>query len=180
MPPLRPLLVAAALLAVGVGQGVAVTRTPELPAGIELTALPNGYSYATRDDRLVVVGFQMQNTGDVGVRLRDLAADLPGLELADVVVSGEPFRFMSAGEGAEPVPPFDLEPGVVIEVSLAYRLVACPKVPEDSRPMPVAASVGRARGLLQVPLPTAPADDEDAGPDDEEQWQRVLVRDLCG
>lgn len=177
---LRPLLVGVSLLALGAAQATALVRETPLPEQAAVAALPNGYSYATRPNRLLVLGFQLRNTGSLPLRVRDLGADLPGLRLDDVVVSGEPFRFSSAGEGAAPLPEFGLDPGVVVEVALVYELESCAAVPGDVRPMPLLASAGRAEGLLRVPLPTAPADDPDAGPDDEEQWQKVLVRDLCG
>ena len=180
MRHLRPLLVGVSLLALGAAQAAAVVRGEALPEQAAVAALPNGYSYATRPNRLVVLGFQLRNTGEVGLSVVDLGADLPGLRLADVVVSGEPFKFSSAGEGSAPLPEFPLRPGVVVEVALVYELLSCGAVPTDLRPMPLLASADGAEGRLEVPLPTAPADDPDAGPDDEEQWQQVLVRDLCG
>jgi hypothetical protein len=177
---ISPLLVGVALVALAAAQAVAVTRDRALPAAAAVAALPNGYSYATRPNRLMVVGFQLRNTGSVPLRVRGLGADLPGLRLADAVVSGEPFAFSSAGEGKAPLPPFALDPGVVIEVTLVYELRSCGAVPTDLRPMPLLATADGGAGRLDVPLPTAPADDPDAGPDDEEQWQNVLVRDLCG
>lgn len=172
--------VAGALALLAMAQTVVVVRGGPLPAGAALTALPNGYSYATRDDLVVVLGFQLQNTGDRPLRVTEVAADVPGLQLQDVVVSGEPFDFASAGEGPAPLPAFELARGTVVEVTLAYRLTACPQVPQDPRPVPVRVRAGRSSGVLAVRMPTAPADDPDAGPQEEEQWQRVLVRDLCG
>ena len=172
--------VAGALALLAVAQGVAVARGGPLPEGVGVTALPNGYSYATREDRLVVIGFQLRNDGDRAVEVLDLAQDLPGLELRDVVVSGEPFDFSAAGEGEAPLPAFRMSRGTVVEVTLSYRLAACPQVPQDARPLPVRVRAGRSTGLLQVRMPTAPSDEPDAGPDDEEEWQSVLVRDLCG
>ena len=180
MRRINPLLVGVSLLALGAAQAVAVTRDRSLPPEAAVVALPNGYSYATRENRQTVIGFQLRNTGSVPLQVRDLGADLPGLRLVDVVVSGEPFKFSSAGEGEAPLPAFPLEPGVVVEVSLVYELKSCGAVPIDERPMPLLASADGGEGRLDVPLPTAPADDPDAGPDDEEQWQNVLVRDLCG
>ena len=178
-PLTRPLVVGGALLAVGAAQTAAVVLGGPLPDDVDLTALPNGYSYATRGSD-VLIGFQMQNTGGREVRLLGLGADLPGLTLVDVVGAGDPFDYRAVGEGADPLPAFDLRKDAVVEITLVYRLEACSAVPDDRRPMPVAVSTGRAEGTLQVPLPTAPSDDEDAGPDDEEEWQNVLVRDLCG
>ena len=175
----RPLVVGGALLAVGAGQAAAVALGGPLPDDVELTALPNGYSYATRDSD-VLIGFQLQNTGAREVRLESLGADLPGLRLVDVVVAGDPVDYRAVGEGPDPLPAFDLRADAVAEITLVYRLEACAGVPEDRRPMPVVVRAGRADGTLLVPLPTAPSDEEDAGPDDEEQWQQVLVRDLCG
>ena len=172
--------VAVALALLAVAQGVAVARGGPLPEGVALTALPNGYSYATRPGLEVVIGFQLKNTGDRPLQVTDLAADVPGLELQDVVVSGEPFEFAAAGEGAAELPAFRLERGTVVEVALTYKLGACTEVPDEPRPLPVEVRAGRGSGVLAVRMPTAPADDPDAGPDDEEEWQRVLVRDLCG
>lgn len=180
MRHLRPVPVVVALVLLGVGQALAVARGGPLPADAELTALPNGYSYATREGRVAVAGFQLQNTGGVRLRVEELSVELPGLELKDVVVSGEPTRYMAAGEGPGPVPEFDVAPGDVIEVLLTYRLSACPKVPQDRYPLVVRASAGRDGGVLRVALPTAPSEAVDAGPDDEVEWQRVLIRDLCG
>lgn len=177
---LRPASVGVALLLLAAGQALAVARGGPLPGDAELTALPNGYSYATREGRLAVAGFQLRNTGGVELRVRELTATLPGLELLDVVVSGEPTLYRAAGEGPGPVPELDVAPGDVIEVLLTYRLSACPKVPQDRYPLVVRASVGRSRGVLRVALPTAPSEEPDAGPDDEVEWQRVLIRDLCG
>ena len=170
---------AAALLAVGAGQTAALLVGGPLPDDAGLTALPNGYSYATRGSD-VLIGFQMQNTGGRELRVLDLGADLPGLRLVDVVGAGDPFDYRAVGEGPDPLPPFVLRDDAVVEITLVYRLEACSAVPEDRRPMPVAVRAGRADGALQVPLPTAPSDEEDAGPDDEDEWQQVLVRDLCG
>lgn len=169
-----------ALALLAVAQGVAVARGGPLPGSAELTALPNGYSYATRDDRVVVLGFQLQNSGGLPLRVDDVAGDLPGLALEDVVVSGEPFDFDSAGEGEQPLPSFLLPRGTVVEVTLSYRLQSCSQVPSDVRALAVQTRAGRSQGVLAVAMPTAPSDDPDAGPDDEEQWQTVLVRDLCG
>ena len=171
---------AAALALLAVAQGAAVARGGPLPDDAAVTALPNGYSYATREDRLVVVGFQLRNSGDRPLQVLDLAEDLPGLVLTDVVVSGEPFDFASAGDGDAPLPAFRLDRGTVVEVTLSYRLAACPQVPEDPRPLPVRVRAGRATGVLRVDMPTAPSDEPDAGADAEDQWQSVLVRDLCG
>jgi hypothetical protein len=168
-----------ALALLGAAQAAAVLTAP-LPGGAGLTALPNGYSYATRGDSEVLIGFQMRNTGDRPLRLLDLGADLPGLRLVDVVGSGDPFDYRSAGEGEAALPPFRLAADAVVEITLVYRLEACSSVPEGRRPMPVRVRSGQADGTLKVPLPTAPSDDEDAGPDDEDEWQEVLVRDLCG
>ena len=53
-------------------------------------------------------------------------------------------------------------------------------MPSDERTVPVSVRVGRASGVLDVPVPGAPSEAVDAGPDDLEPWQQVLVRDLCG
>lgn len=180
MPRLRPLAVGGALALLALGQAVAVARGGPLPAVASLTALPNGYSYATLDGRTAVAGFQVRNTGPVALLLRDLTTSLPGLELEDVVLSGEPTDYAAVGAGSGPLPALEVAPGDVLEVLLTYRLTGCTQVPQDARPLLVRASAGRDDGVLRVALPTAPADDPDAGPDDEEQWQQVLVRDLCG
>lgn len=176
----RPAAVGVALVLLACAQALAVARGGPLPPDAELTALPNGYSYATREGRVAVAGFQLRNTGAVALRVRELTAELPGLELQDVVVSGEPTLYRAAGEGPAALPEFDVEPDEVIEVLLTYRLTACPKVPKDTRPLVVRAAAGRSRGVLRVPLPKAPSEEPDAGPDDEVEWQRVLLRDLCG
>jgi hypothetical protein len=182
-PPWRPrlsapLAVALALAAVSVGQAVTVLRPQPLATGAAVEALPNGYSYAV-DGELAMIGFQLRNGGERAVRVLGIGADLPGLRLVDVGASGEPFRFELVGVGPEPLPAFDLPPGTVIEVNLSYRVGRCADVPGDDRPVPVRARTGRGEGVLALRLPGQPAEAIDAGPDDEDPWQRVLVRDLC-
>ena len=177
--PVLALVVAVALGLVAVGQAAALVRTPPLTEDVGISALPNGYSYATRGSALLF-GFQLVNDGDRDLRVLDLGRRVEGLEILDVVVSGEPFAYMTAGEGPDPVPAFRLERGTVVEVTLVYRVTSCRDVPAAGRALTVVARDGRSEGRLQVPLPTAPSDDEDAGPDDEDQWQQVLVRDVCG
>lgn len=173
-----PLAVAAALVLLAAGQTAALLRAQDLPAGASLAVLPNGYSYATDGDR-ALVGFQVRNDGDRDLQVLAVGAELPGLELLDVTASGAPFRFEVAGAGNAPLPAFDLPAGTVIEVYLVYRVRRCGEVPQDVRPLGVTVRAGRGQGVLRVPLPGAPAEDVDAGPDDEDPWQRVLVRDLC-
>ena len=170
--------VAVALALVAVGQAVTVLRPRELPSGASVSALPNGYSYSTEGDR-AQLGFQLRNDGDLTVRVLSVRAAVPGLELVDVVASGEPFRFAAVGAGDAELPAFALEPGTVIELNLVYRLRRCGDVPRDARDVVVRAGAGGARGPLAVPLPGQPSDAVDAGPDDEDPWQQVLVRDLC-
>jgi len=177
--PAPAALVALALLLVAGGQAVELLRPRALPGDVAVEVLPNGYSYLTAGDR-VQVGFQLRNSGPVPVEVVDIGAALPGLALADVVASGEPFRFSAVGTGEQPLPAFELRPGTVIEVNLVYRLEECADVPAGERTVPVTVRVGRADGVLDVPVPGAPAEAVDAGPDDVEPWQRVLVRDLCG
>lgn len=169
--------VGAALALLALGQAAAVIRAP-LPGDAELAALPNGYSYRT-EGREAVLGFQLTNDGSRPLRVESLGADLPGLDLVDVTVSGEPFAFETAGGGEQPLPAFDLPVGTVVEVALVYRLRSCDAVPGEPQPMPAQARDGRRAGTLLVDLPRAPAEDPDAGPDDEDEWQVVLVRDLC-
>jgi hypothetical protein len=176
--PSAPLAVAAALLVLAAAQATAVLRPQMLPAGASVEALPNGYSYATDGDR-VVVGFQVRNNGDRDLEVVDIGAGLPGLELVDVTASGEPFRFEIAGGGTAPLPAFDLTTGTVIEVNLVYRVLRCADVPRDDRALAVAARTERGQGVLPLPLPRLPSDAVDAGPDDEDPWQQVLVRDVC-
>lgn len=170
--------VAVALGLLAAGQAAAVTRTPALPPGVTVEVLPNGYSYSTAGDQ-VRLGFQLRNSGRTTVRVTGIGADLPGLALADVVASGEPFRFTAVGQGPGALPVFALSAGTVIEINLIYRVRRCREVPGDVRPVPVALAVGRARGVRPVPVPGLPSEAVDAGPDDEDPWQRVLVRDVC-
>ena len=176
--PSAAALVALALLLVAGGQAVELLRPRALPAAVAVEVLPNGYSYLTEGER-VQLGFQLRNSGPVPVEVLDIGAALPGLALADVVASGEPFRFSAVGAGDQPLPAFELPPGTVIEVNLVYRLQACADVPAGERTVPVTVRVGRATGVLGLPVPGAPSGAVDAGPDDLEPWQRVLVRDLC-
>ena len=171
--------VAVALALLAVGQGAAALAPRGLPDGAVLSALPNGYSYSTQG-RQVVLGFQLTNDGTRSLRVSSLGGDLPGLSLVDVTVSGEPFDYASVGEGAAPLPAFALSPGTVVEVRLVYLLEACNAVPREPRPMPVVVSTDGGSGTLRVALPRAPSSDADAGPDDEDEWQVVLVRDVCG
>ncbi len=176
--PSAPVAVAVALAAVAAGQVAAVLRPQPLPATASVEALPNGYSYATEGDRLLV-GFQLRNAGDVGLRVVAIGADLPGLQLVDVAAAGQPFDFAAVGEGAAPLPEFALRGGTVIEVTLVYRVRSCAAVPRDEQLVPVTVIAGRAEGVLPLLLPRAPAAAVDAGPDDEDPWQQVLVRDVC-
>lgn len=176
--PSAPFAVALALAAVAAGQAAVVVGPRELPGGTSVQALPNGYSYGTDGDR-AVVGFQLRNDGERSLRVVAIGTDLPGLELLDVVASGEPFRYDVVGVGAAPLPPFDLATGTVIEVNLVYRVRRCSEVPRDDQAVPVTAGTGWSRGVLALLLPRQPAAAVDAGPDDEDPWQQVLVRDLC-
>jgi hypothetical protein len=172
-------VVGAALVLLAAGQTGALLLPRDLPPGASVEVLPNGFSYATTGDT-AQLGFQLRNSGDRSLRITAVGTDLPGLELVDVVASGEPFGFTAVGAGGEPLPEFDLTTGTVIEINLAYSLGSCGAVPRDSRPVPVTARTGRSRGVLAVPLPGLPADAVGSGPDDEDPWQQVLVRDLCG
>ena len=172
-----PAGVAAALVLLAAGQAAALAPRP-LPEDVRLSALPNGYSYTT-DGKQASIGFQLTNAGSRPLRVESLGDDLPGLSLVDVSVSGEPFDFDVAGDGEQPLPSFELEAGTVVEVRLVYRLRACSAVPRDTRPMPAEVRQGRRTGTVPVELPRAPSSDPDAAPEDEDEWQVVLVRDLC-
>lgn len=177
----RPSIAAGVATALGLlaaGQVVTLVRTPALPSGVTVEVLPNGYSYSTAGDA-VRLGFQLRNSGRTTVQVTGIGADLPGLALADVVASGQPFRFTAVGAGPGALPPFSLTAGTVIEVNLVYRVRRCREIPVDARPVPVALAVGRARGIRSVPVPGLPSEAVDAGPDDEDPWQQVLVRDVC-
>lgn len=170
---------ALALALLAAGQAATVLRPRDLPPGASLQVLPNGYSYGTDAD-VASLGFQLRNDGRRTLEVLAVEAALPGLDLVDVVASGEPFRFTAVGAGADRLPPFVLTPGTVIEVNMVYRVRRCADVPRDDRDLVVRAAVGWGRGALDVPLPGQPSDAVDAGPDDEDPWQQVLVRDLCG
>lgn len=170
--------VGAALFVLAAGQLAAVAQSRTLPAGASVEALPNGFSYATTEDR-VQLGFQLRNDGERVLTVTGLGTDLPGLELLDVVASGEPFGFAAVGGGSGPLPRFDLTPGTVIEINLVYGLRSCLAVPRDARTVPVIVRAGLSRGVLDLALPGLPSEAVGARPDDEDPWQRVLVRDLC-
>lgn len=176
--PSLPAAVLVALVLLGGAQAWAALRPQPLPAGAAVEALPNGYSYGTDGDR-ATVGFQLRNAGDRPLRVVDVGAQLPGLQAVDVTVSGAPPAFDVNGEGPDPLRSFELPAGTVVEVSLVYRVRRCSEVPRDRRDVVVAVESGRAQGALLVPLPGQPAEAVDAGPDDQDPWQRVLVRDLC-
>lgn len=173
-----PLVVAALLLTLAAAQAAALLWPRGLPADAAVEALPNGFSYATDGDT-AVVGFQLRNSGGRDLRVLSIAADVPGLELVDVTASGEPFRFETVGAGTVVLPAFDLPATTVIEVNLRYLVRRCGEVPADDLPLLIAARAELGEGLLAVPLPGLPSEAVDAAPDDEDPWQRVLVRDLC-
>lgn len=171
-------MVALALALLAAGQGAALLRTPGLPDAVRVEALVNGYSYGTDGER-ATVGFQLANRGEEPVRVLAAGRDGPGLELVDVVAAGAPVGFRAAGAGSELLPAFDLQPGLVVELSLVYRVTDCGRVPSAPFPVTLRLAAARARGVVEVPLPRYPDDAPDAGPDDEVEWQTVLVRDLC-
>ena len=175
-----PGLVGAALVALAAGQAAALLGPRALPPAVALEALPNGFSYSVLSGDTTQLGFQLRNSGDRLLRVSTVASDLPGLDLVDVVASGEPFAFTEVGAGSDPLPAFDLPAGTVIEIGLVYRVESCELVPRDARPVPVTVETGRSRGTLALALPGLPAEAVDAAPDDEDPWQQVLVRDLCG
>lgn len=170
------LLTALGLLATA--QVLVLTREPRLPDDVRLVALKEGFGDRT-DGPVAVVGFQLRNEGrDVEV----LAAgrDGPGLELVDVWASGEPVGFRAAGQGAELLPRFALPSDGVVVLTLAYRVTDCTAVPRSAFPVTLRVRAAGAQDVLEVPLPTYPAEREGAGPGEDEQWQTALVRDLCG
>lgn len=178
MLPLRPTAVALALAALSAAQVTAAVRLPVPIEQVELQATKENYGFFT-EGRQMTVSFQLRNAGARAVRITDIGAALPGLDLVDVTASGEPFAFRSRGEGSEPLPVFDLPPEGIAVLSLTYRLAACGQVPSDARPVPVQVRDGRARGTVSVPLPPLPDDGAQATAEDVLEWQAVLVRDLC-
>ena len=178
MPLLRPVAVAAALAVLAAGQAVAGLRLPVPLDDVDLQATKENYGFVT-DGREMTVSFQLRNSGDRPVRISGFGQDLPGLDKADEVAAGEPLGFRSRGQGAEPLPTFELAPDTVVVLALTYRLAACREVPDDVRPVPVAVRSGRARGTVRVPLPQLPDDSEQAGAEEVVEWQQVLARELC-
>lgn len=174
---LPPLAVAVALAVVASGQAVALLRDQPLPPEVRFEVLPTGYSYGNEGDRLVV-GFQLGNSGPA-VRVEDVGADVPGLRLTDVVASGAPLDFRTAGEGDAALPAFDVAAGEVVVLTLVYELQACSSVTTDTRLVPVRVRAGRGVGTLGVALPSLPAEEPDAPADALDPWQQALVRSLC-
>jgi hypothetical protein len=182
-PDPRPLdrrvgVVAVALVLLGGGQAAAVRAVGDLPGDVALAALENGYSYGTTD-RLATLGFQLVNSGDRAVRVVDVGRSLPGLELVDVVAGGSSLAGEVLGAGSDPLPEFPLATGDVVELTLVYDVADCAEVPTTRAPLPVEVQAGRARGTVLVPLPTSVAADPDAPPGAMDEWQQVLVRDVC-
>lgn len=174
----RTRLTAVALALVAAGQGLALAEDRSLPDDVGLAALENGYSYATLGE-VAVIGFQLRNPGDRSVTVLDVGSDISGLELVDVVVSGGPVDFREAGEGEQPLPAFVMDAGEVAELTLRYAVRSCSAVPVADQPVPFRLRAGRRTGTVGVAIPKAPSESLGAGPDDEDPWQRVLVRDLC-
>lgn len=172
-------MVGLALLLLAGGQTAGVRATSGLPDGVSLVALENGYSYGTDGDR-ATLGFQLLNNGDRAVRVVDVGQDGGGLRLLEIAAAGGRLAEPSVGTEITPLPPFDLAAGEVVELTVVYQVTDCAQVTTGSFPLPVRLNVGRRSGTVLVPLPRAPSDAPDAGPDDVDEWQRVLVRDVCG
>lgn len=170
---------ASALALLAAAQGVAVLRVPAPLEAVALSVPKEAFGFAI-DQREVTVTFQLRNDGDRTVRVASVAEPLPGLDLVDVVATGTPLEFRESGRGGPPLEPFDLEPQAVALMVVTYRLVACNQVPVAARPVPVEVRAGRTRGAVRVALPQLPSDAASAGEGDVVEWQRVLVRDLCG
>jgi hypothetical protein len=175
---LRPLTLAVALAVLGAAQAVAALRLPVPLEAVDLTVTKENYGFLTVG-REMMVTFQLRNDGPRAVEIRGLGEDLPGLEGTDVSGSGEPFAFRAAGIGPEPLPAFDLPPGVIVVITLTYRLASCSAVPQEPRPLPVQVRDGRASGTVRVPIPQLPDDNAGATADEVVEWQSVLIRDLC-
>jgi hypothetical protein len=184
-PPRRSRRLPALVPAVGLallaaGQAATLLQAPALPRDLELVVTKENYGFFPSDRGTVAVGFQVRNDGSRAVRVSAVDAAVPGLALVDVTGAGEPFGFRSTGEGGAPLPTFELAPGAVVVLTLAYDLVSCTKVPDDVRPVRLTLTDGRSEGVAAVPLPPLPDDAEDASAEDVVQWQTVVVRDLCG
>ena len=176
--PLRlPVVIGAALALLAVGQLGALVRTPGLPDDVGLEAEPFGYGFLTEGDQATVF-FNLTNRGERRLRVLAVGRDGPGLELVDVVASGAPLGFRAGGEGDEPMPRFTLPPGETIVLRLVHR-VGCADVTDAAFPVPLRLQQGRAKDVVTVALPRLPDDAEDAGPDDEVEWQTAMVKELC-
>jgi hypothetical protein len=173
-----PLVVALALAALGIGQAVALTRDLPLPAEVMLTVPLEGYAFTTESDT-AVVGFQLRNDGVRELRVGEVGAAVPGLQLVDVTAAGEATGFRSVGDGSTALPEFVLAPDGTVVVQLRFRAEDCSSVPADLRPVSVEVRASRGLGTLQVALPPLPDDGALARPDDQLPWQQVLIRDLC-
>ena len=171
-PDVRSARVVGASLAVLAAWQTAAVLRPPLDVLPVLAVLGEGFSYtASRGE--ATVAFQVRNDDDRTVGVRGIGRSVPGLELRDVVVSGEPTGFRQVGAGAAALGPFDLAPGQVAVVELRYRIADCAAVPAGDEPVPVEVRVGRARGIAVVRLP------EFADGPAVEHWPQVAVRDAC-
>lgn len=175
----RASFVASALALLAVAQGVAALQVPRPLQAAALSVPKEAFGFAI-EQREVTVTFQLRNDGDGTVVVTGVGESLPGLELVDVVATGTPLDFRESGRGAGPLEPFDLQPEAVALMVVTYRLVACNAVPAQPQPVPVGIRSGRATGQVRVGLPQLPSDAASAADTDVVEWQRVMVRDLCG
>lgn len=178
--PLPVLAVGSALAVLAAGQAVALQRPAPEPEGVVLRVPLELYGFSSREDGTQTVTFQLRNEGrDVVVEL--ISEALPGAQLVDRVVAGEPVGFREVGLGPdEDVEPFPLAAGTTAVVSLTYRPDGCFGTPTADEPVDVTVSAGGRTGVVPVTLPTLPDDAVGATPTDVVPWQVVLVRRLCG
>lgn len=167
-------VVAVALVLLAGGQAAAVRSPAELADSAGLEVLESGYSFAS-DGTRATVGFRLLNSGGEPVEVRAAGNDAPGLLLVDVVASGAPVGFAAAGEGEALLPAFDLPPGDPVILQLVYEVQDCLLVPSTPLLVPVRVQVGRAGGVVEVALPRLTGE----GPEDQLEWQEVLVREVC-
>jgi len=151
----RRALAAASAAVIVLIAGFAIDRSGVVRAHIVYDSDSGDIGATTPNPQFFTRQVAVQNTGWTTVRVTGVGQDGPGLHL---VRPGGPEGFPKDLElvGSTPVP-FDLHPGQIATVEVAYQITDCAAVPLGS--FPVTLRVGRPWGTqtVDISLPPTPA-----------------------
>jgi hypothetical protein len=175
----RALAAASAAVAVLIA-GFAVDRSGVVRAHIDYSADSANAGAASLNPRFFIRQVAVQNTGWTTVRVTGVGQDGPGLRL---VRPGGPEGLPKDLELQDSTPvPFDLHPGQIATVEVAYQVTDCAAVPSDS--FPVALRIDRLWGTqtidISLPLTPAPGTADGLVPDTAMVgWQKASADRAC-